>query len=143
MSQRRRARRRHEQPEKQRAAIAALFASSGAARRYRRRSGLLDFLEHLENALLRADKKTLVGFAEAAALERVAAGSGSFGHGITSLRYFCVDSRTADCTREAAAGEAAAPDSPAADFNACTLSVASHVNSGSSRPKWPYAAVLR
>ena len=32
--------------------------------------------------------------------------------------------------------------SPAAAFNAAALSVRSQVNSGSSRPKWPYAADL-
>ena len=31
----------------------------------------------------------------------------------------------------------------AACFNASARSVASQVNSGSSRPKWPYAAVLQ
>ena len=31
---------------------------------------------------------------------------------------------------------------PAAAFSASALSVASQVNSGSSRPKWPYAAVF-
>ena len=31
----------------------------------------------------------------------------------------------------------------AACFSASARSVASHVNSGSSRPKWPYAAVLQ
>src|SRR6185436_9132270 len=33
--------------------------------------------------------------------------------------------------------------SPAAARSVSALSVASQVNSGSSRPKWPYAAVLR
>ena len=37
----------------------------------------------------------------------------------------------------------AASRRPAASRSISTLSVASHVNSGSSRPKWPYAAVLR
>ena len=44
-------------------------------------SRLLDLLEHLENALRRADEQALVGLAQAATLEGVAAGSGSFGHG--------------------------------------------------------------
>ena len=42
---------------------------------------LLDFLEHLEDAFRRTGEKALVGLAEAATLEGVAAGSGSFGHG--------------------------------------------------------------
>jgi hypothetical protein len=42
---------------------------------------LLDFLEHLEDALGRTDEKALIGLAEAATLEGITAGSGSFGHG--------------------------------------------------------------
>jgi hypothetical protein len=41
---------------------------------------LLDFLEHLEYALRRADEETLVRLAEATTLESISAGSGSFGH---------------------------------------------------------------
>src|SRR5438876_12091224 len=46
---------------------------------------LLDFLEHLEDALRRADEKSLVSLAEAATLESISAGSGSFGHGRSPL----------------------------------------------------------
>ena len=46
----------------------------------RRLLRLLDFLEHLEDAFRRTGEKTLVGLAEAATLEGIAAGSGSFGH---------------------------------------------------------------
>jgi hypothetical protein len=42
--------------------------------------GLLDFLEHLEDALRRTGKETLVGLAQATTLEGIAAGSVSFGH---------------------------------------------------------------
>jgi hypothetical protein len=41
---------------------------------------LLDLLEHLEDTFRRADEKALVGLAEAATLEGIPAGSGSFGH---------------------------------------------------------------
>ena len=42
----------------------------------------------------------------------------------------------------AATARLASPFRPAASRRIATLSVASHVNSGSSRPKWPYAAVF-
>lgn len=40
------------------------------------------------------------------------------------------------------AGTNTVPYSPAAARSAWDLSVRSHENSGSSRPKWPYAAVF-
>ena len=43
-------------------------------------SVLLDLLEHLENALRRADEHALEGLGKATPLERVAAGTGTFGH---------------------------------------------------------------
>jgi hypothetical protein len=67
--------------ERQRAASRP-FARIGALRAPREKaSGLLDFLEHLEDALRRAGEEALVGLAEAATLEGIPAGSGSFGHG--------------------------------------------------------------
>src|SRR5881394_1274821 len=42
---------------------------------------LLDLLQHLEDALRRADEHALEGLGEATTLECVAAGAVSFGHG--------------------------------------------------------------
>src|SRR5262249_10527006 len=68
--------------KKPRAAIAALVVRVSAQVAPERRTlRLLDLLEHLEDAFGRAHEQALVGLAEAAALERVAAGAGSFGHG--------------------------------------------------------------
>src|SRR5258706_9828542 len=47
-------------------------------------SVLLDLLEHLEDALGRAHEHALEGLGQATTLERVAAGAGTFGHGLSS-----------------------------------------------------------
>src|SRR5664279_3648122 len=45
------------------------------------RSVLLDLFQHLEDALRRADEHALKSLGQATTLERVAAGTGTFGHG--------------------------------------------------------------
>jgi hypothetical protein len=62
-------------------------------------------------------------------------------------RVLRIDTLTApavSCTRPRGIEAPGSPGfySPAAARSACALSVRSQVNSGSSRPKWPYAAVF-
>ena len=66
--------------EMERAAIGGPFDGFGALLAPRKALRLLDFLEHLEDAFRRSDEKALVGLAEAATLEGITAGAGSFGH---------------------------------------------------------------
>src|SRR6188768_964101 len=61
------------QPRK-RAANAALFGV------LRETSGLLDLLEHLEQAFRGADEHALERLGQATTLERIAAGAAAFGH---------------------------------------------------------------
>src|SRR5690242_14102434 len=49
------------------------------------RSGLLDLLQHLEDALGRADEHALERLRQATALECVAAGAAAFSHGASLL----------------------------------------------------------
>jgi hypothetical protein len=49
-----------------------------------RQSVLLDLLEHLEDALGRTDEHAFEGFGKATPLERVATGTGTFGHACSS-----------------------------------------------------------